>query len=177
MKNANNSPRALSEAIRYFSDLDVATEFVARLRWPDGPICPNCGSRDYSYLRTRRLWKCKVCQRQFSVKVGTIFENSPIGLDKWLAAIWMLANSKDVISSYEIHHTIGVTQKTAWSMMHRISLAMQTKTFERVSGQVEIEGGCPGDEARNLHAGNREEKVKGGGSVGEIAIKGSTRTL
>jgi transposase-like protein len=170
MKNANDYPRTLIEAIRYFSDVDVATEFVARLRWPDGPVCPKCGSKNYSYLETRRLWKCKVCQRQFSVKVGTIFENSPIRLDKWLVAIWMLANSKDVISSYEIHHTIGVTQKTAWSMMHRISLAMQTETFERLSGQVEIERGSIGDEARNLPAGRPEEKVKGRGSAGEIAI-------
>src|SRR3954469_3997208 len=166
MKNTGDYPRTLIEAIRYFSDLDVATEFVARLRWPDGPVCPRCGSKNYSYLKTRRLWKCKACQRQFSVKVDTIFENSPVALDKWLAAVWMLANSKDVISSYEIHHTIGVTQKTAWSMMHRISLAMQTETFERLSGQVEIERGFLDDEGRNLPAGRPEEKVKERGSAG-----------
>jgi transposase-like protein len=133
MKNAGDCPHTLIEAIQYFSDLDVATEFVAKLRWPGGPVCPECGGKTYSYLRTRRLWKCKACKRQFSVKVGTIFENSPIGLDKWLAAIWMLANSKDVISSYEIHHTIGVTQKTAWFMMNRIRLATQTGTFEKLA--------------------------------------------
>lgn len=82
------------------------------------------------------MWKCKACKKQFSVKVGTIFEDSPIGLDKWLVVIWMLANSKDVVSSYEVHDAVGVTQKTAWSMMHRIRLAMRTGTFERLSGKV-----------------------------------------
>jgi transposase-like protein len=133
MKNAEYYPHTLSEAIHYFSDLDVATEFVSALRWPDGPVCPNCGGMDHSYLKTRRLWKCKACKRQFSLKVGTILEGSPSGLDKWLVAIWMLANSKDGVSSYEIHHTIGVTQKTAWSMMKRIRLAMQTETFKSLS--------------------------------------------
>ena len=92
----------MAEAIRYFSDPDVAMEFVARLRWPDGPVCPRCGGTEHSYLRTRRLWKCRTCGRQFSVKVSTLFESSPIRLDKWLTAIWMVANSKDEVSSYEI---------------------------------------------------------------------------
>ena len=133
MNNADQYPRTLTEAIRYFSDLDVATQFMATLRWPSGPVCPRCGSKESSYLSIRRLWKCKACKRQLSVKVGTIFEGSPIELDKWLVTIWMLANSNDEVSSYEIHDTIGVTQKTAWSMMQRIRLAMQTNTFERLS--------------------------------------------
>src|ERR1700712_237617 len=107
MKNAEDYPHTLSEAIHYFSDLDLATEFVSALRWPGGPVCPNCRGMDHSYPKTRRLWKCKACKRQFSLKVDTILEGSPIGLDKWLVAIWMLANSKDGVSSYEIHHTIG----------------------------------------------------------------------
>jgi transposase-like protein len=93
------------EVMRYFSDLDVATEYVARLRWPEGPVCPKCGTLDenHYYLKSRRAWKCRECKKQFSVKVGTIFEDSPIGLDKWLAAIWMIANCKNGVSSYEIH--------------------------------------------------------------------------
>ncbi len=162
MKNADDGPRILTEAIQYFSDLDLATEFVAGLRWPGGPVCPRCGGRHHSYLRTRRLWKCKACKKQFSVKVGTIFEGSPIRLDKWLTAIWMLANAKDVVSSYEIHDAIGVTQKTAWSMRHRIRLAMQTGTLERLPRKAEIDGSFIG--------GEREEKVKERGSLGEVAV-------
>lgn len=146
MKNAEDEPRNLAEAIRYFSDPDVAAKFVAGLRWPGGPVCPRCGGREHSYLRTRRLWKCKTCEKQFSVKVGTLFEGSPIGLDKWLAAIWMIANSEDEVSSYEIQQTIGVTQKTAWSMMRRIRLAMQTGIFESLSGKAEIDGSFASDE-------------------------------
>jgi transposase-like protein len=134
MKNAEEDyPQTLIEAIHYLSDLDLATEFVAALRWPDGPGCPNCGGTDHSYLKTRRLWKCKACKRQFSVKVGTILEGSPIGLEKWLVTIWILANSKEEVSSYKLQQTIGVTQKTAWSMINRIRLAMQTETFESLS--------------------------------------------
>ena len=140
MHNAEGEPQNLAEAIRCFSDPDVAIEFVARLRWPDGPVCPRCGGTEHSYLRTRRLWKCRTCGRQFSVKVGTLFEGSPIGLDKWLTAIWMVANSKDEVSSYDIQQTIGVTQKTAWSMMRRIRRAMQTGPFESLSGKAEIDG-------------------------------------
>jgi transposase-like protein len=172
MTNADNNPRTLAEAIRYFSDPNVAVEFVAGLRWPGGPVCPRCGGKDHSYLRTRRLWKCKACKKQFSVKVGTFFESSPVGLDKWIVAIWMIANSRYAVSSYAIQHATGVTQKTAWSMMHRIRLAMQTETFERLSREVETDGGYIESEVRNVRAGKRREKVKGRGSVGEIAVLG-----
>jgi transposase-like protein len=140
MKDAEDGPGNLSEAIRYFSNPDVANAFVARLRWPEGPVCPQCGGKEHSYLSTRRLWKCRTCSRQFSVKVGTIFEGSPIGLDKWLAAIWLIANSQDEVSSYEIQQTIGVTQKTAWSMMRRIRRAMQAGTFDSLCVGAGIEG-------------------------------------
>jgi len=102
--------------------------------------CPRCGSDKNSFLSTRRIWKCKGCGKQFSVKLGTIFEDSPIGLDKWLPAIWLLVNAKNGISSYELHRALGVTQKTAWFMLHRIRLAMQTKTFtKRFKGEVEVD--------------------------------------
>lgn len=115
-----NKPKNLSEAIEYFSDLDVATEYVADLRWPDGWVCPHCGGRDYSYVSTRRLWKCKFCKKQSSVKVGTIFEGSPLGLDKWLPAIWAVANPEEGVSSQELAQLIGTTPKSAVFMLQRI---------------------------------------------------------
>ena len=116
-------PTNLLGAIRYFSDLDVATEYVAELRWPDGFVCPHCGGREYSYVSTRRLWKCRSCKKQASVKVGTIFEDSALGLDKWLPAIWLTANPENGISSHELARTLGTTQKSAWFMLHRIGEA------------------------------------------------------
>jgi transposase-like protein len=116
-------PTNLLEAIRFFSDLDVATEYVAGLRWPDGFVCPHCGGRDYSYVSTRRLWKCKSCRKQSSVKVGTIFADSALGLDKWLSAIWLAANPEAGISSHELARALGTTQKSAWFMLHRVNEA------------------------------------------------------
>ena len=113
-------PATLPEAVRYFSDLDVANEYVVSLRWPAGPVCPRCGSGEHSYISTRRLWKCKACSRQFSVKVGTIFESSPLGLDKWLPAVWVAANSESGVSTRELGRVLGVTQKSAWFMLQRI---------------------------------------------------------
>jgi transposase-like protein len=121
-------PSDLNEAIRYFADLDVATDFVASLRWPDGFVCPHCGGREFSYLSTRRLWKCKACKKQSSIKVGTILEDSALGLDKWLPAIWLAANPEHAISSHELARALGTTQKSAWFMLRRISEAEATWT-------------------------------------------------
>ncbi len=139
--NKTSGPETLQEAIRYFTDPKVCLDFVAGLRWPQGVVCPTCGSSEVTFLATRRLWKCKTrhARQQFSVKVGTIFEDSPIGLDKWLPALWMLVNSKNGISSYEVGRALGVTQKTAWFMLHRIRLAMQTQSFLKFSGEVEVD--------------------------------------
>ncbi len=114
----------LREAILYFRDRDIARQFVADLRWPNGVICPHCDADNPMFLTSRKIWKCRACRKQFSVKVGTIFEDSPLGLEKWLPALWMLANCKNGISSYELHRALGVTQKTAWFMLSRIRLAM-----------------------------------------------------
>ncbi len=165
-------PTTLLEAIRYFSDIDVATEFVAKLRWSDGPTCPRCESKGYSYLSTRRVWKCNGCKKQYSVKVGTIFEDSPIGLDKWLPAIWLVANCKNGVSSHEMHRSLGVTQKTAWFMLHRIRLAMQTGTFEKFSGEVEADETFIGGKARNMHPARRKAKISGTGGVDKAAVMG-----
>lgn len=162
----------LIEAIRYFTDPDTCLSFMARLRWPDGVVCPTCGSREVTFMATRRIWQCKAQhpKRQFSVKVGTIFEDSAVGLDKWLAVIWMLANAKNGISSPEVHRAVGVTQKTAWFMLDRIRLAMQTGTFNKRSGTVEVDETYIGGKARNMHPGKR--KVRGRGTVGKMAVMG-----
>lgn len=160
------------EAIRYFQDPVVCLDFMVSLRWPDGVVtCPTCGSKNVGFLATRRMFQCreKHPRRQFSVKVGTIFEDSPIGLDKWFATIWLIANAKNGISSMEVARSIGVTQKTAWFMLHRIRLAMQTGTFEKLSGEVEADETFIGGKARNKHA---NKKPKGTGMVGKTAVMG-----
>jgi len=127
-------PVTLQQAIIYFSDKKVALEFLAKFRWPDGkPACPKCGSLESSFLSTRSIWKCKGCKKQYSAKSGTIMEDSPIGLDKWLPAIWMLCGCKNGISSYEIARDLGVTQKTAWFLLHRIRLALESGSIEKNS--------------------------------------------
>src|SRR5918996_1701008 len=123
-------------------------------RWPDGRvICPTCGSDRVTFLSRQRRWKCygKHPRAQFSIKVGTIFEDSPLGLEKWLPALWMVVNDKNGISSYEIHRALGVTQKTAWFMLHRIRLAMQQGSIEKLSGHVEVDETFIGGKARNMH--------------------------
>jgi len=174
MESPANQPKTLLEAIRYFSDPDVATAFFAGLRWPDGPVCPKCGvqDEDHYYLKSRRVWKCKACRKQFSVKVGTIFEDSPIGMDKWLPAMWMLVNCKNGISSHELARDLGVTQKTAWFMLHRIRLATKTGSFEKLSGHVEADETFIGGKARNMHKSKREQKIQGRGTVGKVAVMG-----
>src|ERR1700733_1174582 len=149
-----HEPKTLQEAIVYFSDPDRCQAFLMVRRFPDGAYCPVCGSKDVRYISTRRLWECKTRhpKRQFSIKVGTIFEESPISLDKWLMAVWMIANCKNGVSSYEIHRALGVTQKTAWFMLHRIRLAMQDEvTGGKLSGEVEVDETFIGGKARNMH--------------------------
>ena len=133
----DTKPKTLQQALVYFSNPDNCIDFMVKLRWPDGVECPTCGRKDVVFLANQRKWQCKSvhANRQFSAKVGTIFEDSPIGLDKWLAALWMIANCKNGISSYEVGRALGVTQKSAWFMMHRIRLAMQSKSFLKLGGE------------------------------------------
>ncbi len=166
-------PETLHDAIRYFANDDHALGFMKSIRWPDGVVkCPRCGSQNVSFLATRRIWKCKSKheKQQFSVKVGTVLEDSPIGLDKWLCAFWLIANAKNGISSYELHRSIGVTQKTAWFMLHRIRLAMQDGSIEKFSGKVEADETFIGGRARNMHA-DKKAHVKAG-VVGKVAVMG-----
>src|SRR4051812_32126025 len=169
----NRLPTTLLEAVRYFADLDVATEFVAKLRWPDGPVCPACGGKEHGYITTRRLWKCKnrECRTQFSVKRGSIFEDSAIPLDKWLVSIWLLANSKNGVSSHELGRSVGLTQKSAWFVLHRIRLAMQTGSFERFDGEVEVDESFVGGKAFFMHKERRRTQAT---RVGE---PGSNKTI
>lgn len=165
-------PKTLLEAIVYFSDRDVCINFVKELRWPQGVICPCCGGMDHSFLKTRRIWKCKACKKQFSIKVGTIFEDSALPLSKWLPAFWLIVNAKNGISSYEIHRALGVTQKTAWFMLQRIRVAMHTGTFEKMSGEIEADETFIGGKAANMHKSQRKEKIQGRGAVGKEIVMG-----
>jgi transposase-like protein len=151
-------PKTLQDAIVYFSDDDVCLQFVASLRWPDGVTCPECGDKNPYFLKTRKIWKCKPCRKQFSVKKGTIFEDSPLGLDKWLSAIWMIANCKNGVSSWEIHRAIGITQKSAWFMLHRIRLAMKVGSIEQLSGEVESDEAWFGGDAKYMHQKVRDRR-------------------
>jgi transposase-like protein len=167
-------PQTLVEAIRYFADPDIALRTMVELRWPQGVYCPTCGRTDVRFIATRRVWECKEkhSKRQFSAKIGTIFEDSPIDLGKWFAAIWMVANCKNGISSYEMHRALGVTQKTAWFMDHRIRLAMKTGSFLKMSGEVEADETFIGGLAKNIHKDRRERTIKGTGGSGKEAVLG-----
>jgi len=149
-------PKTLQEAIVHFSNPENCIKFMVARRWPDGVVCPTCGSKEVRFISTRRMWECKTQhpRKQFSAKVGTIFEDSPISLDKWLVAVWMIANCKNGVSSYEVARAIGVTQKSAWFMLHRIRLAMQNDSPVQLGGkgkEVKVDEAFIGGKARNMH--------------------------
>src|SRR5437867_2589878 len=161
MKEKSSFPQTLHEAIRYFASADHAFDFLKLIRWPDGKVkCPYCKSEDVSFISTRKVWKCKHCaeKAQFSVKVGTVMEDSPISLDKWLCAFWLIANAKNGISSYELARSLGVTQKTAWFLLHRIRLAMQDGSFVTFKGQVEADETYIGAKAHYMHKNRRTKE-------------------
>jgi transposase-like protein len=171
-----DTPKTLQQAIQHFSNLDVCQKALAEARWPDGVECPTCGRKDVAYLENHRRWQCKGKhpKKQFSVKVGTIFEDSPIGLDKWFTAIWLIASAKNGISSYELHRAIGVTQKTAWFMLHRIRIAMQTRSFNKLSGDIEVDETFIGGKARNMHMAKRKRLgiSQSRSMIGKVAVMG-----
>ena len=170
-------PKTLQQAIIHFADADNCLKFMVARRWPDGVICPTCGSKEVRFISTRRMWECKSqhARKQFSVKIGTIFEDSPISLDKWLIAVWMIANCKNGVSSYEVGRAIGVTQKSAWFMMHRIRLAMQSDSFVKLGGkgkEVEVDETFIGGKARNMHQHVRERRMITKGDKGKTPVLG-----
>jgi transposase-like protein len=160
-------PGTLLEAVATFADKQVAHDFFVALRWPNGMACPRigCGSADVAKIGDRNAWRCRECGRQFTAKVNTVFEDSPIGFDKWLPAMWMLSAARNGVSSCEVARAIGVTQKTAWFMLHRLRLAMQTESFDRLSGEVEADETYIGGKTRRgipsaVRIGSKNKQAK-----------------
>ena len=169
-----SEPQTLQEVILYFSNPVNCREYVVSRRWPDGVTCPRCGSKKVAFLEKYNRWQCgsRHPQRQFTLKTGTIFEDSPLGMDKWLTAMWLVVNCKNGVSSYEIHRGIGVTQKTAWFMDHRIRLALRTGSLEKATGHVEADETFIGGKARNMHVDKRDRRITGTGGKDKTAVLG-----
>jgi transposase-like protein len=170
-----SAPKTLQDAILYYADYENCKTFLTDLRWPDGKVkCPQCGSEKVTYLKNARLWKCYGTHERpkFSLKTGTIMEDSPIGLDKWLTAMWLIVNCKNGISSCEIARDLGVTQKSAWFMDHRIRLALHNGSFEKLSGHVEVDETFIGGKARNMHVEKRARRITGTGSKDKVPVMG-----
>jgi transposase-like protein len=167
-------PTSLQEAIEYFSNPDNCREYVVARRWPNGVECPTCGCKDVIFLANQNRWQCrnKHSKRQFSLKTGTIYEDSPLGLDKWLVATWLVSNCKNGVSSCEVGRALHITQKTAWFMDHRIRFSLNMGPGNRLSGQVEADETFIGGKARNMHADKRAEKVTGTGGKDKTAVMG-----
>jgi transposase-like protein len=169
------TPKTLQQAVKFFSDLDNCQQYMINVRWSDGKVrCPTCGAEKVTYLAASRRWKCyeKHPRQQFSLKVGTIFEDSPLGLDKWMTAMWLIANCKNGISSCEIARDLGVTQKSAWHMLQRIRLAMQLGSFEKLGGHIEADETFIGGKARNMHIDKRRRRITGTGGKDKVAVIG-----
>lgn len=155
----NTLPQTLQQAMHYFADEMTCIEFLASLRWDNGvAVCPKCQCDQTCFLKTRKVWKCKGCSKQFSIKTGSIFEGSSIKLDKWLIGIWMISTCKNGVSSYEIHRALGMTQKSAWFLLHRIRTAMTSGSFEKLSGSIEADESHLGANARSMHAAARKRR-------------------
>jgi hypothetical protein len=167
----NGEPKTLLEAVNYFSDESNCRGYIASRRWPEGATCPVCGSKQVTFLLSVKRYQCskRHPKRQFTIKTGTIFEDSPLPLQKWLVAMWLLVNCKNGVSSYEVHRDLGVTQKTAWFMLQRIRLAMQDGSVEQIGGHVEIDETYIGGKARNMH---KQKKLNQRGMVGKAAVMG-----
>ncbi len=167
-------PTTLQEAVIYFADPTNCREYLVARRWPKGVTCPRCGSTNVLFLEKYNRWHCreKHTAPQFTLKTGTIMEDSPIGLDKWLMAMWQIVNCKNGISSYEVHRAIGVTQKSAWFLDHRIRLALTMGTINKFSGQIEADETFIGGKSRNMHKTKRAQKITGTGGKDKTAVLG-----
>lgn len=170
-------PKTLQQAIIHFSNPENCREYMVSRRWPNGVVCPTCASKDVRFLATRNLWECKSKhpRKQFSAKVGTIMEDSALPLDKWLVAMWMVANCKNGVSSYEVGRALGITQKSAWFMLHRIRLAMQTESFVKLGGpgtEVEVDETFIGGKARNMHRNVHNRRIVVGGPHDKTIVMG-----
>lgn len=177
MTKTSKVPRTLQEAIAYFADSQRTFDYAVKLRWPEGKItCPRCGHGEHSFISTRKIWSCKGCKKQFTVKVGTIFEDSALGMDKWMIAVWMIVNCKNGISSYEVARSLGITQKSAWFMLHRIRKALQTNSKIKLGGKgkaVEVDETFIGGKARNMHFDAQQERKGRRGWSGKTVVFGA----
>ncbi len=178
-----DTPQTLADAVVYFADAENSLKYLVAKRWPNGVECPHCGADSPMFLAKRSIWKCRKCRKQFSIKTQTIFEDSPIPLNKWLAATWLIANCKNGVSSYEISRDLGLTQKTTWFMLHRVREAMQDKTATKLAGEVEVDESFIGGKARNMHKAKRERVITGTGgkdkaiALGMVERGGQVRTF
>lgn len=176
-------PVTLQEAIRYFADPQRCHDLLSAMRWPQGPTCPKCNSLRQGFLKSRSVYQCKDCRKQYTAKLGTIFEDSPLPLDKWFCALWMLTSAKNGVSSYEVHRALKVTQKTAWFMLHRLRLALQKGSIDRkLMGDVEVDETYIGAPARNMHYDKQIKMKRNEGFfrkavvIGMLERKGEVRT-
>ena len=169
-----DEPKTLLEAVRFFESHDNCHDFMVALRWPGGVHCPRCGSDSVTYLPKYRRWNCRIKhpRRQFTLKTGTLFEDSPLPLSKWLPALWLIVNCKNGVSSYEVARALGVTQKTAWFMGHRIRTALHAGSFDKLMGEVEVDETFIGGKARNMHMARRRKRITGRGPVDKTAVLG-----
>jgi transposase-like protein len=189
--NENAMPKTKLEAISYFSDAARCHDFMVNVRWNGKPVCTHCKSanigklvvsektvkrivkgEEISKTLTRRVWNCKNCKKQFTVKIGTIFEDSAVGLEKWLPCVWMIVNAKNGVSSCELARDLGVMQRSAWFMAHRIRTALHNGNFEKLSGGVEADETFIGQKARNMHKDKRALKVIGTGGISMTPVMG-----
>ena len=173
MDTNTHEPDTLQEAVLYFANPDNCLTYLVARRWPSGVVCPTCGSKDVGFIASRRMFQCKTRhpKAQFSAKLGTIFEDSPLGLEKWLPAMWIISSNRNGVSSWELHRAIKVTQKTAWFMLHRIRLAMQDdKQGGKLAGEVEVDETFIGGKARYMHGSKRREKIHGRGPDGKAIV-------
>jgi transposase-like protein len=170
-------PKTLQQAIQYFSDEQVCIDTVAALRWPNDPECPACGHREHYYLKTQKRWKCKECSKQFTVKLGTIFEESPIPLSKWLVALWMLVNCRNGVSSYEVARDLGITQKSAWFVLHRLRMALKSGNLAKMGGgensEIEVDETYIGGKLGNMHPAKRRRIREAFGTT----VGGASKTI
>src|SRR4051812_44391631 len=168
-------PKSLMEAVKFFTDLDVCHARMAQIKWPDGVVkCPECGGENVGIIASRRMFQCKAkdCRKQFSVKVGTIFEDSPLGLDKWFVAVWSIVNAKNGISSCELARALGVTQKSAWFMLHRVRHALKAQSFDKMTGEIKSDESYVGGKSSNMHASRRKRKIVARGVAGKDIVHG-----